>query len=939
MVAEASRSGTARNDNGSRLGGARADFVASLGRKVADLRSSLNRVKQTGEAATREEFERKLRALGSGAKILKFDAMDRAIGDALSVVERAQDALAKADVELLEQTLDDLPALAWSNERPGGARASGIERTAAPTYSAMIVGPALLAEALLEPCEGGPTFACESTPDAQAAFELACVTEPDLLVVDADVEDAFELVDAFMDDRRTESLPIVVVGSFLEPSEEARYVAIGVAKTIAKPTSREVLRNACIDALEPPRPVVVSKITGEPTLAELGERIAEEFRSAIVEGAASQSRGERIPLGEGTEVASAVWSAIARVREIVMARTGGAVRFAGKGPEGAIPLALVGEDEVARADRARAHARGTASEVRLQGRRIVVADDDPAVVWFMADLLRTSGCVVHEAFDGKQALELAYRTSPDVVVSDILMPELDGFSVCRALRRDVALRDVPVILLSWKEDLLQRVRELGAGAAGYVRKESDANAILARVRESLRPRARLEARLREEGRIRGRLDDMSVRTVLELACAMRPDARISVRDASFLFEIEIRNGAPVRATRAAGDGRFERGKDVLAELLGVRGGSFVVAPSTDLVEVDLDGNLAAQLAAPIAHARAATSLLLDSNEASRSLRVIFDEGRLDDYLRAMPDLPRTLTRRLREGVGPRTLMLDGADPTLVADLVCDLVGRGLVRRVEDAAGVDRLTAEKSRLLEQGDDRARFAPRTRTPAPEVAKSEPAAVEPRRDDASDADEEASCAIDPAPFCESPAPSCAVAEALADVPASGEIETTGEATTGETTLVDDTVYGEASASLHQESAPFREVEALSVEDASDAPDVEAGARDDDDDHVEDDRDDDDHVDGEDSLDDPAASRDAEALLAGDGETSASDESSDDLRDADEPTSTPIEASKADEGAEVPVSIRGLTTKSDSRWLVTFVVTIFAIAWAAMHFAHVEL
>ncbi len=44
------------------------------------------------------------------------------------------------------------------------------------------------------------------------------------------------------------------------------------------------------------------------------------------------------------------------------------------------------------------------------------------------------------------------------------MPKLDGFSLCHEIKRDVAVRDVPVILLSWKEDLLQRVRELGASA-------------------------------------------------------------------------------------------------------------------------------------------------------------------------------------------------------------------------------------------------------------------------------------------------------------------------------------------------------------------------------------------------------------------------------------------------------------------------------------------
>ncbi len=192
-----------------------------------------------------------------------------------------------------------------------------------------------------------------------------------------------------------------------------------------------------------------------------------------------------MPLGEGTEVMSAMWGAIARVREVIVARTGGAVRFGSTGPEGAVALAPWLQPDLPGTDRLMAsvgRGRGPAADVRLHGRRVIVADDDPGVTWFIADLLRTAGCNVHEALDGTTALDLAYRTSPELVISDILMPGIDGFALTRTLKRDVALRDVPVILLSWKEDLLQRVRELGASAAAYLRKESDSRSICAGAR-------------------------------------------------------------------------------------------------------------------------------------------------------------------------------------------------------------------------------------------------------------------------------------------------------------------------------------------------------------------------------------------------------------------------------------------------------------------------
>lgn len=917
MAAEPSQSALAQSEKGLRLGGARADFVASLGRKVADLRQALARVTASNDVEARVELRRKLHALGSGAKLMKFDAMDRAIAESIASLDHVEEskALDTTTRELLEQVLDDLPALAWGDERARTAHSMRVQKIAAPTYSALIVGPALLAEALLEDVDRGPTFACECTPDAQAAFDLVCTTEPDLVIVDADVADATELVDALMDDARTEAIPLLVVGSFLESGEESRYVAMGVAKTIAKPTSREVLRETCVDALKPPSPVVSSVLSGDPTLVELSERLAEEIRSALVADVDARGRGQRIPLGEGTEVMSAVWGAIARVRELVSARTGGAVLFSGKGPEGAMTLASsFGEHDVARADRARAYARGVSTEVRLQGRRVVIADDDPAVVWFMADLLKTAGCVVHEAFDGRQAIELAYRTSPDLVVSDILMPELDGFAVCRTLRRDVALRDTPVILLSWKEDLLQRVRELGVSAAGYVRKESDAHAILARVREALRPRTRIEARLREEGRVRGRLDDLSVRTLLELVCAMKPDARISIRDASFLYEIEVRNGAPVRATCAAGDRHFSKGKDVLASVLGVRAGSFVVAPSTGLVDVDLEGNLAAQIREPVAHARAVATLLMTENAGS--LRITRDEEKLDNYLRTTPETPRNLARRIANGTSVRDLILEGADATLVSELAWDLAARGIVRNVENELGVDLLGPAKAKLVEQGDKRASFTPPA-APEPSIVARREAAYEELTDDASD--DVGSCNVDPAPLCESPLPSHAgsLEDALMREVEHRSPEPATVAAPSLPSMVD-------PAELKPRQSPIPPaVEAAATSD------VELRAR----------REREMEADWTPSHSEMLAL--AEPTVVDD---TVYAERSTPLADAEIPGPEPMDTfpnAPSSEDAALDLSLptrTGLSWKRESWPIVAFVAAVFAIAWAVMYFAGIE-
>ncbi len=671
--------------------------------------------------------------------MLRFDAMATCIAEAGVVLERAAAAggASEPDLTHLAQALDDLPALAWGETpaRESPAPSAGDAVMAGPPQapvSALVVGREALADALTE--EGEATFLeCERTEDVPAALGLARALAPDIVLLDADMEGVLELVESLLDDPLTEPVPIIVVGSFRAPEHAARFVALGVAKTLAKPLAPAILRRACQEAIDQREGRTMRLTLGEPTVEQLGDRLADEVRRALVESVDTAARSRRVPLGEGTEVMGAVWGAIARVREVITARTEGAVRYGGHGPEGAFALAPWLHAEVIASDRAVTRGRGAAVDVNLDKRCIIVADDDPGVTWFISDLLRATGCVVHEALDGKTALELARRVSPELVVSDILMPGLDGFALCRAIRRDVALRDVPVILLSWKEDLLQRVRELGASAAAYLRKESDARAIVARVREVLRPRARVEARLRAQGEVRGRLDDVTVRTLLELVCAARPDSRVTVRDASFVYEVDVRDGAPRRATRSAGDGSFQRGERVLAAMLGVGAGRFVVAPAEGAVTGDLRGTLGQQLAPAIARAREAVTATTGARTMNVD-RVVLDQEDIAAYLLATPEPARLLVQRLAEGASPRELLLRGdVAPSLLEDVLSDLACRGAITAVRDAQGRDVLKDAIESALASIQSEPAAPQRTPSPMPAselVARELPAFVDASR-----------------------------------------------------------------------------------------------------------------------------------------------------------------------------------------------------------------
>ncbi|WP_437588944.1 response regulator [Sorangium sp. So ce1000] len=611
---------------------------------------------------------------------------------------------------------EDAPSPRGAEQAPH-AEAKEAASLEAP-ITVLVVGAAPLAEALAPGGdEVGPSFEVERTDDVETAIDLARAFAPDLVLLDADMPGARGLAEALAADPLTDLVPVVAVGRFARPEDAAPYMALGAARVLPKPASPDALRRAAAEAaaacVRSDAARAVRGPLGAVSLDDLGARLAEELRRGLCDAAEPRSRGAHVDLGDGAEVLAALWGAVARIRDLVTIRSHGDVRFSPNGPEGALPLApwmiapSAAESERSRLHseiRAKAPARGASAPIAssaapgdaaLDAIDIVVADDDPAVTWFLAGVLRAAGANVHEAHDGARALDLAYQTTPDLVVSDVLMPRLDGFALCRALKRDVALRDVPVILLSWKEDLLQRLRELGAQADGYLRKEESAAAFVQRVHEVLRGRRRVAERIAAGGEVRGRLDGMTTRTLLSLSCAQRPDALVSVRDAAFLYEVLLKDGRPAGATRTAQDGTFHRGPSVLAALLGVGSGRFAVAPAPESElrappRPGFEGTLAEQLMPAIAAARAAQRLF-HGPPLMQVERVVLDLEGMGAATDATPEPARSLLRALARGASPRSMITSGEfASSLVEDVLNDVAARGGVRRVIGREGEDLL---------------------------------------------------------------------------------------------------------------------------------------------------------------------------------------------------------------------------------------------------------
>jgi signal transduction histidine kinase/CheY-like chemotaxis protein len=120
-----------------------------------------------------------------------------------------------------------------------------------------------------------------------------------------------------------------------------------------------------------------------------------------------------------------------------------------------------------------------------EGQRIILADDNADLRDYVRRLLSAQGYVVEAFADGEAALEAARRRRPDLVLSDVMMPRLDGFGLLTQLRRDESLRELPIILLSARAGEEARVEGLDAGADDYINKPFSARELLARVRTNL----------------------------------------------------------------------------------------------------------------------------------------------------------------------------------------------------------------------------------------------------------------------------------------------------------------------------------------------------------------------------------------------------------------------------------------------------------------------
>ncbi len=118
--------------------------------------------------------------------------------------------------------------------------------------------------------------------------------------------------------------------------------------------------------------------------------------------------------------------------------------------------------------------------------KILIVDDEPDALKLIEYNLREAGFHVFTAANGTRAIELARRHLPNLVLLDLMLPEVDGIEVCKTLRRDPDTADMPIIMLTAKAEEMDRVIGLEVGADDYVTKPFSPRELVLRIKNILR---------------------------------------------------------------------------------------------------------------------------------------------------------------------------------------------------------------------------------------------------------------------------------------------------------------------------------------------------------------------------------------------------------------------------------------------------------------------
>ncbi len=126
-------------------------------------------------------------------------------------------------------------------------------------------------------------------------------------------------------------------------------------------------------------------------------------------------------------------------------------------------------------------------EIKIEKKiKVLVVDDDKNVITIIRDSLPDGQFEILEAVNGKEALGMVFAGSPDILILDIMMPEMDGYKVCEELKNHESSKDIPIIILSAKASVEDKLKAMNLGIDDYIVKPFDPRELNARIKMRLK---------------------------------------------------------------------------------------------------------------------------------------------------------------------------------------------------------------------------------------------------------------------------------------------------------------------------------------------------------------------------------------------------------------------------------------------------------------------
>jgi CheY-like chemotaxis protein len=206
-------------------------------------------------------------------------------------------------------------------------------------------------------------------------------------------------------------------------------------------------------------------------------------------------------------------------------------------------------------------------------KRILIVDDEPAILRMVESLLTRKGHQVEKAHDGEEGLKRALRRKPDLIITDVLMPGMDGWAFVRQLRANKELSLVPVIFLTALNSAKDRVLGFRLGADDYLPKPFHLEELEIRVERVLRRSEKLQREIEESSAVglRGSLSHIGASSILTIL-EMERKSGVLVIKGEKTGRVFLKEG---RALDAFFDGHPEpRGAEAVYEMLTWNSGKF-----------------------------------------------------------------------------------------------------------------------------------------------------------------------------------------------------------------------------------------------------------------------------------------------------------------------------------------------------------------------------